>query len=259
MELELPRSRAEVGRTRPVPFAAASVESDVVAEKSQWGLASGLTFATPRPGEIGLAGPNLVQGAVKRLIDVALSAMAILILFPLLVTVAVLIRRTSPGPAIFTQLRPGLLGKPFRLYKFRTMYADREDRSGAQQTIKGDSRITPLGAWLRKTSIDELPQLFNVLLGQMSLVGPRPHPIHMIAGGKPYEELVPYYAARWAMRPGLTGWAQANRLRGPTDDTRKAIARIEHDIAYIQNFSVWLDIRILVRTALTEFITGSGL
>jgi lipopolysaccharide/colanic/teichoic acid biosynthesis glycosyltransferase len=118
--------------------------------------------------------------------------------------------------------------------------------------------VTPVGRFLRRTSLDELPQLVNVIVGDMSLVGPRPHVEGMLAAGVDYAELVPYYNLRHVMRPGLSGWAQANGLRGPTDSAEAARARIDHDVAYIQNFSIWLDLKIIWLTLVKEFVTGSG-
>jgi lipopolysaccharide/colanic/teichoic acid biosynthesis glycosyltransferase len=197
---------------------------------------------------------RLVQ---KRAFDIVASLAGIVILSPLLLAVFLLVRMTSPGPAIFRQMRHGLDGAPIAVYKFRTMFRDSEDATGRAQTVRNDARVTALGKFLRRSSIDELPQLFNVLRGDMSIVGPRAHPIAMLAGGRPYEELVPSYGYRLKMRPGITGWAQCHGLRGPTTDADKAIARIHHDIAYIQHFSPWLDVKILVRTLAHELFTGS--
>lgn len=216
-------------------------------------VASGLTFRlNDEPTH------SSAQLAVKRAIDIALSGLALFVLAPLLLLVAVAVKATSPGPVFFVQQRPGKGGELFPMLKFRTMYNHLGDRSGLQQTVKNDQRITRIGAFLRKTSIDELPQLFNILLGHMSIIGPRPHPVKMIAGGMDYEVLVPYYRKRWAMRPGLSGWAQVNGLRGPTDQSDVAISRIQHDLAYIQNFSVLLDVKIIVATVWREFVSGSG-
>ena len=176
----------------------------------------------------------------------------------MLLVTALAIRLTSPGPVLVPQMRDGQGGTHFRMYKFRTMYHDRGDATGVRQTIVGDSRITPLGRWLRRRSIDELPQLFNVLMGQMSIIGPRPHPIGMHAAGRRYDQLVPYYELRHLMKPGLSGWAQCNGLRGPTQDPELARARINHDLAYIQNFSLLLDLRIIVRTLIRELPYGTG-
>ena len=188
----------------------------------------------------------------KRIFDLIVALLGLVVLSPIFLGVALAIRATSHGPAVFKQRRLGLGGKPIDVYKFRTMYASDCDASGVMQTVADDDRITPLGAFLRKTSVDELPQLLNVVLGNMSLVGPRPHPIGMRAGGVPYETLVPYYEL-----PGITGWAQCHGLRGPTFNAGEARARIDHDIAYIQNFSLGLDLVILYQTVRYQIVTGS--
>lgn len=195
---------------------------------------------------------------VKRVVDVVVSSIAIVVLAPVMLAIAIAIRLSSSGPVLFAQTREGLMGRPFDAYKFRSMLAEEGHGGGPEQTGRNDPRITPLGRFLRRTSLDELPQLFNVLMGEMSLVGPRPHVKNMEAGGMSYRQLVPYYDARLAVLPGLTGWAQANGLRGYTDDADLARARIDYDLAYIEHFSVWLDIRILVLTLRHEFLRGSG-
>jgi lipopolysaccharide/colanic/teichoic acid biosynthesis glycosyltransferase len=198
---------------------------------------------------------NLVA---KRALDIIFAGAALVALSPLFLIIAIAIKASDSGTVFFRQVRIGKDGKPFWIFKFRSMYADREDASGVAQTVAGDDRVMPIGAVLRRTSIDELPQLINVILGDMSLVGPRPHVAGQRAAFLPYEQVVPYYKLRHEMRPGLTGWAQANGFRGPTDDAVRARARIDHDMAYIQNFTIGLDIRILVRTLLREFFNGSG-
>jgi polysaccharide biosynthesis protein PslA len=180
------------------------------------------------------------------------------VLLPLLLLVALAIRVTSEGPALLRQKRTGLDGTTFEIFKFRSMYVEKGDPTGVTQTVAMDSRVTPIGRFLRRNNIDELPQLLNVLRGEMSIVGPRPHVPQMLAAGVAYDQLVPYYAMRHQMKPGLTGWAQANGLRGPTDNALKARSRVNHDIAYIQNFSVLLDLRIILRTLARELIGGSG-
>jgi polysaccharide biosynthesis protein PslA len=199
-----------------------------------------------------------VQLILKRLVDIVLASSALLFLLPMLLFVALAIKLTSRGPVFFRQDRVGKGGETFKIFKFRTMFIDREDATGVRQTKANDDRVTPIGQLLRAKSIDELPQLINVLLGDMSLVGPRPHVAGMLAGGMTYETLVPYYGLRYAMAPGLTGWAQANGYRGPTDDPVLAFARIDHDLAYIQNFSLGLDIKIIVMTAWVELTRGTG-
>jgi len=198
------------------------------------------------------------QGKGKRAFDILVVLAAILFLAPLLTLVAVAIVFDSPGPVFFRQPREGKNGKSFVALKFRSMRHDRCDLSGVQQTVAGDSRVTKVGKILRRTSIDELPQLFNVLRGDMSLVGPRPHVSGMLAGGVSYRELVPYYDLRLLVTPGLTGWAQANGFRGPTDDAKTARERIDHDLAYIRSFSLVLDIKVLLLTLQREVFGGTG-
>jgi lipopolysaccharide/colanic/teichoic acid biosynthesis glycosyltransferase len=196
--------------------------------------------------------------AAKRVADIAMAVAAVIALFPLLILIALLIKLTSPGPVLFRQVRSGRANTVFELYKFRTMRHDVCDHSGVAQTVVADQRVTKLGCWLRRSSLDELPQLFNILRGDMSVVGPRPHVAGQLAAGKPYRELVEYYELRRSVRPGLTGWAQANGLRGPTEDVTRARERVEHDMAYIQNASLLLDFRIILLTARDEFISGGG-
>jgi lipopolysaccharide/colanic/teichoic acid biosynthesis glycosyltransferase len=198
------------------------------------------------------------QASAKRAFDVLLSGLAIIALMPLFVLVALAIVLESSGPVLFIQAREGKNGKLFRALKFRSMRTDDCDLSGVRQTVVGDSRITKVGSFLRRTSIDELPQLFNVLRGDMSLVGPRPHVKGMLAGGKDYRHLVPYYELRLLVAPGLTGWAQANGLRGPTTNPELARQRIDYDLSYIEQFSFWLDLKIIWMTIKREFVGGSG-
>lgn len=198
------------------------------------------------------------QGKAKRILDISTAAFGIFLLGPLLIIVALAIALESRGPVIFSQLREGRGGVMFKALKFRTMRTDSCDDTGVQQTVLGDARVTRVGKVLRKTSIDELPQLFNVLWGDMSMVGPRPHVSRMRAGGVSYRELVPHYDLRLTVRPGLTGWAQANGFRGPTIDVRKARMRIDHDLAYVQNFTIWLDIKTILLTIQRELFGGTG-
>lgn len=190
--------------------------------------------------------------------DVMMSLCLLVIFAPVFLLTAAAIKATSKGPVLFRQRRVGLNNCEFLVYKFRTMYVERQDLSGVRQTLEDDPRITPIGRLLRRTSVDEVPQILNILKGEMSFVGPRPHVAGMLAGGLPYEQLVPYYGLRHAMKPGLTGWAQANGFRGPTIDPVRARQRVDHDIAYIQNFSLRLDMIIIARTAWREFVTGTG-
>jgi lipopolysaccharide/colanic/teichoic acid biosynthesis glycosyltransferase len=195
---------------------------------------------------------------LKRTLDITISFSMLLFMGPVLLLIAVMIRLESPGSPFFSQLRYGQHGKKIRIYKFRSMRADLCDPSGVAQTVENDPRVTRFGAFLRKSNLDEIPQLWNVLIGDMALVGPRCHAIGMLAGGVLYEDLVPGYHKRHVMRPGLTGLAQMRGLRGPTDKPSKARARINADLHYIENYSFMLDIRILVGTLWSEMNGGKG-
>ncbi|MDX1461393.1 MAG: exopolysaccharide biosynthesis polyprenyl glycosylphosphotransferase, partial [Xanthomonadales bacterium] len=166
-------------------------------------------------------------------------------LAPVLAAIAVAIRLSGRGPVLFRQLRHGIGGEPIAIYKFRTMIVHKEPQGRLTQATPEDARVTRIGRWLRRTSLDELPQLFNVLRGEMSLVGPRPHPVEL---NEAYLRRIPRYMLRHKVKPGITGWAQVNGFRGITDSDQKMQLRIEHDLWYIQNWSLWLDIQILLRT-----------
>jgi lipopolysaccharide/colanic/teichoic acid biosynthesis glycosyltransferase len=197
--------------------------------------------------------------AGKRVLDIVLAGGALLLLSPALLTIALAIRITSPGNALFRQPRIGYRGKTFTILKFRTMYTDRSDIGGSRQASLDDDRVTPLGRVLRRGSLDELPQLLNIMLGDMSLVGPRPYPLDMLIEGRRYEDLAPYYWMRHSVLPGLSGWAQANGLRGATDSAAEARNRLDHDIAYVQNASLLLDLAIVLKTVRREFLhKGTG-
>ena len=202
--------------------------------------------------------PSLSLLAAKRLLDILGSATGLLILALPLIGIAIAIKMTSPGPVFFRQKRYGYHNRRFWILKFRTMYVDLSDQRGTQQAKSDDPRVTPLGRILRKASLDELPQLINVLKGDMSLVGPRPHVPGMLANGMLYEEFIPYYFQRHNMRPGVTGLAQVNGFRGITTDPAAALARVDCDLQYIEKWSLGLDIRIIVRTIMTELTSGSG-
>jgi Undecaprenyl-phosphate glucose phosphotransferase len=186
---------------------------------------------------------------MKRVEDLALAIPAILLLSPLLLAVAAAIKLDSKGPVFFKQRRYGFNNNLIEVFKFRSMYTDKTDMAGAQLTLRNDPRITRVGAFIRKTSIDELPQLFNVLLGDMSVVGPRPHAVEAKAGELLYHEAVDGYASRHRVKPGITGWAQCNGWRGETDTQHKIVKRVEHDLYYIENWSVLFDMLIIVKTA----------
>ncbi|MBB3654940.1 lipopolysaccharide/colanic/teichoic acid biosynthesis glycosyltransferase [Rhizobium sp. BK650] len=202
--------------------------------------------------------PASMQLALKRAFDIFASISALVVLAPLLLVVAALIKMDSPGPVLFKQTRWGKNCRTIKVYKFRSMRTDMQDVTGVAQTVKNDPRVTRVGAFLRRSNIDELPQLLNVLKGDMSVVGPRCHAIGMRAGGMLYEELVPEYHHRHAMRPGITGLAQMRGLRGPTDRPAKARARIASDLHYVENFSLLMDIRIIFGTLISELNGGKG-
>jgi Undecaprenyl-phosphate glucose phosphotransferase len=183
----------------------------------------------------------------KRFFDLVCSALALVALTPLIVAVAVLIKLDSPGPIFFVQRRYGFNQQPFRIIKFRTMRA-LEDGAVILQTTRDDPRLTRIGRWLRRWNIDEIPQLFNVLTGDMSLVGPRPH---ALSHDHDYERRISLYARRHNVKPGITGWAQINGYRGQIDTDDKIHKRIEHDLFYIDNWSLWLDLKIIARTVLS--------
>lgn len=199
-----------------------------------------------------------VNFAAKRLLDVFASGLALIMLFPLFLAVAAAIKWESKGPVFFTQNRWGRGGRIIRVFKFRSMRTDACDVTGVAQTLRNDPRVTRVGALLRKTNLDELPQLINILLGDMSLVGPRCHVPGMLAGGVLYEELVKDYHIRHLVRPGLTGLAQMRGYRGPTDREDLARARVASDIEYIRDFNVWMDIKILAGTLVKEIRGGTG-
>jgi Undecaprenyl-phosphate glucose phosphotransferase len=183
----------------------------------------------------------------KRALDLLLASAALLVLTPLLVVTAVLIKLDSPGPVLFLQRRFGFNQKPFQIIKFRSMRSC-EDGAVIPQARKDDPRVTRIGRWLRRWNIDEVPQLFNVIKGDMSLVGPRPH---ALSHDHAFERRISTYARRHNVKPGITGWAQIHGLRGETDTDEKMRQRVEHDLYYIDNWSVWLDLQILIRTVIS--------
>ena len=186
---------------------------------------------------------------LKYLIDVLVSSLAIILTLPLMALIAITIKLESPGPVLFKQRRYGIDGREIVIWKFRTMKV-LEDGGSVPQAVKDDPRKTKFGALLRKTSMDEFPQFFNVLQGRMSVVGPRPH---AVAHNEQYREIVDKYMWRHKVKPGITGWAQVNGWRGETDTPEKMEKRVEYDLEYIENWSIWLDIRIIIVTLFTGF------
>lgn len=191
-----------------------------------------------------------VDGIVKEVLDRGLAVVALVVLSPILLLTCLAIRLESKGPILFRQKRFGFNNNEISVLKFRSMYIDRQDTSGAERTQKNDPRVTRVGRFIRRTSIDELPQLFNVLKGDMSLVGPRPHATMMRVGDKYYFDAVKGYTARHRVKPGITGLAQVRGLRGEIATTERARKRVEYDVYYIENWSPLLDIRIMIETVL---------
>ena len=191
---------------------------------------------------------NLVHRIQKRLLDFVLAAIAILFLAPLLLVVALAIKYDSPGPVMFRQIRVGQGNRQFRIYKFRSMYAESSDLHGDKSASRNDDRVTRVGQFIRKTSIDELPQLLNVLRGDMSLVGPRPHALGSLAGNDLFWQASKQYWLRHALKPGITGLAQIRGFRGATQKAEDLEQRVRCDLEYLTNWSISLDLIILLKT-----------
>ena len=187
----------------------------------------------------------------KRLFDRFFALGVLIALTPVLVGIAIAVKLSSPGPVFFRQRRKGIDGNPFQIYKFRTMRVHHEEAGHLTQAGRNDKRITRVGAFLRRTSLDELPQFLNVLFGQMSVVGPRPHAIEH---DDLYKNLVDGYMFRYRIKPGITGWAQVNGYRGETSRVEKMEARVKFDLFYIQNWSFWFDIKIVLITMFKGFV-----
>ena len=190
-----------------------------------------------------------VPGLLKRWSDVAIASVALVLLAPLMIGIAIAIRLTSSGPALFRQRRHGLDGQEIVVWKFRTMRVA-EDGDQIRQAGANDDRVTPLGRFLRRSSMDELPQFLNVLKGDMSVVGPRPH---ALAHNTMYRQLIRGYMIRHKVKPGITGWAQINGARGETETVEKMQRRIELDMHYLRNWSLGLDLLIIARTVFQVF------
>lgn len=198
-----------------------------------------------------MSGVNMV---LKRVEDLIVSLAILFFISPILLTIAIIIKCTSPGPIIFKQLRYGIDGKAIKVWKFRSMTV-MENGDKVIQAKRGDIRITPFGGFLRRTSLDELPQFFNVIKGDMSIVGPRPH---AVAHNEQYRKLIKGYMLRHKMKPGITGWAQINGWRGETDVLEKMEKRVEYDLYYIQNWSLWMDLKIIFLTVFKGFVNKSA-
>jgi Undecaprenyl-phosphate glucose phosphotransferase len=204
--------------------------------------------------ELQRAALSPTEQVVKRGVDIVLSLLGLIVLSPILLAAAIAIRLDSQGPALFRQTRHGFNGRPFRIYKFRTMTV-MENGDVVEQAKKSDKRVTRVGRWLRRFSVDELPQLLNVFLGDMSLVGPRPH---ASAHERHFTSVIEKYAFRHHVKSGVTGWAQVHGARGETDTLDKMQRRVELDIWYINNWSIWLDFSVMIRTVLVVFTSDNA-
>ena len=209
---------------------------DEVAASSHWRSLVTVDNSTLKP----ISG---LSAAAKRAEDFICGSIALLILFPLMALISIIVKLDSTGPALYCQARNGRNREIIKVYKFRTMYQDGPQEF--RQATKNDPRITRVGAFLRRTSLDELPQLFNVIQGSMSLVGPRPHPLKL---DDDFKYVIPALMSRYSVKPGITGWAQISGYRGETTKVSDMVARIEHDRHYIKHWSLWFDIKILVMT-----------
>ncbi len=189
----------------------------------------------------------------KEIEDRLVAALVLILIGPLMLAIAAAIRIDSPGPVLFRQKRYGFNNRLIEVLKFRTMYYEDRDDNAEQLTRRDDPRVTPVGRFLRRTSLDELPQFINVLRGEMSVVGPRPHALSAKADGLLYEKAVRKYFARHRVKPGITGWAQINGWRGETETVEQIRKRVEHDLVYIENWSLWLDLKIILRTTFSGF------
>ena len=198
------------------------------------------------------------QEAWKSTFDFVAAGLILVMALPLMILIAIAIKLDSPGPVFFRQPRRGLNSSIFSIFKFRTMHDHLADLKADTQTSRGDPRVTRVGRWLRKTSLDELPQLLNVLNGEMSLVGPRPHAPNTKAGGQYFHDAVNNYSLRYRIRPGITGWAQVSGWRGETKTREHIEQRVAHDLHYIENWSFLLDLKILVLTAFRGFVNNSA-
>jgi len=232
-----------------IALAALSAKGEIlVPEMSRFAPAKVSAFAD-HPTLVVAGGPLLFRDRiVKRLLDVVISLAAIVALSPVLLAAAIAVRLSGPGPVLFRQARIGKDAHPFMIFKFRTMHAGQSDHTAEKLTEKNDPRVSRVGAFLRKSSIDELPQLFNVLRGDMSIVGPRPHAPAAKAADTLYWDVDERYWARHSIKPGMTGLAQVRGHRGPTDSHADLVNRLQSDLEYVTNWSIWRDLRIIVAT-----------
>jgi exopolysaccharide biosynthesis polyprenyl glycosylphosphotransferase len=198
------------------------------------------------------------DSVAKRLFDICFSILGIIALSPIMIGTAIAIKLDSKGPVFFRQKRHGFNNEVINVMKFRSMYSEMCDPTAVKAVTKGDPRVTKVGRFIRKTSIDELPQFFNVLKGDLSLVGPRPHAVAGRAQDVLFHEVVEGYFARHRVKPGVTGWAQINGWRGEIDSDEKIKSRTEYDLAYIENWSLWFDLKILMLTPIRLLNTDNA-
>jgi Undecaprenyl-phosphate glucose phosphotransferase len=196
-----------------------------------------------------------ISELLKRLEDATLSFIILLLLSPLMLLIAIGVKLSSPGPIFFRQKRHGYDGREVEIWKFRSMRVHQEEDDKVTQAIRNDARVTAFGAFLRSTSLDELPQFINVLQGRMSIVGPRPH---AVVHNNYYKHEIKHYMLRHKVKPGITGWAQVNGLRGPTDTLEKMRQRVEYDLYYIENWSLWFDLKIIALTLFKGFVSPNA-
>ncbi|RQH02200.1 undecaprenyl-phosphate glucose phosphotransferase [Paraburkholderia dinghuensis] len=203
-----------------------------------------------------VASPFPAHAMVKKeVFDRVFASIALIALTPIFIVIAIAVKCSSPGPVFFTQKRMGADGRVFRIHKFRTMRVHAETAGQVRQATRGDPRITRVGAFLRRTSLDELPQFYNVLRGEMSVVGPRPHAIEH---DELYRKIVSGYIHRYRIKPGITGWAQVNGFRGETDRVEKMVSRVEHDLYYLHHWSFALDMRIVAATVVKGLVNRNA-
>ncbi|MHA1536705.1 MAG: exopolysaccharide biosynthesis polyprenyl glycosylphosphotransferase, partial [Alphaproteobacteria bacterium] len=195
---------------------------------------------------------------IKRIEDRVLAVLILLFIMPLMAMIAIAVKLDSRGPVLFKQRRYGFNNQLIGVYKFRTLFHDLTDQNDETQVTKNDKRVTRVGAFLRRSKLDELPQFFNVLAGSMSIVGPRPHATRSKAGGKLFEEVVSEYFSRHRVKPGITGWAQVNGFHGETTTQEEIERRVEFDLYYIEKWSLWLDLKIILMTPLAVLFSKNG-
>lgn len=241
-----PAERIEAWR---MALAALSAKGEIIVPSLRRFVPAKVSAFEGAPTLVVAGGPLLFRDRlVKRLLDIVVSLGAIILLSPLLIAAAVAVKLSGPGPVFFRQHRIGKDARPFLIFKYRTMHAAQTDQTAQKLTERDDPRVTRVGAFLRRSSIDELPQLFNVLKGDMSIVGPRPHAPAAKAADALYWEVDERYWARHCIKPGMTGLAQVRGHRGPTDRREDLVNRLQSDLEYVTNWSIWRDLRIIVAT-----------